>query len=389
MKIAFSWRWKSSDMGIVRSTHSQGTETMKKSMKNTGWLALGLLTSSVTMAAPQLRQIERFTSPTSIVELIYARDQDALVLRNSGSAVIAVDLESRTGAIQLANSLFTDMDLSPDGRYVYAGDYGYENTGYGTPASQHYVHRLDLASNTWETRTTAHIAGRIEAISGDRFVLSSLDQWTTFSYNSWDSENSTTILNPPAGWWSNGFYSGVYHGDIEYDATTGRVIHGNSGVGSQEIAAFSISGNSFSRQEESGLYGSAQGYGGSVVLSTDSSRFYYGQLQVNALDVTDNLHVFPETILAANGSYAFSATGFYDAATGIRLGDLGFTASVFGLDGEGLDFWAFDNTAKVVRHLEFISSVPEPQSAMMLLAGLVVLAQAHRTRRVKEIGTRQ
>ena len=123
---------------------------------------------------------------------------------------------------------------------------------------------------------------------------------------------------------------------------TGRLLHGNSGSSSQEIQAFRLVDDEFVRQEGSGVYGSASGHGGSVVLASDGSAFYYGRLQVDSLDVAHNTRVFPEVIYAANGLFAFGSGNYYDARTGIRLGSLPFSATVYAMNSNGNDFWAYD-----------------------------------------------
>ena len=90
--------------------------------------------------------------------------------------VVAIDVVSRQTTTQLANSSFTDMSLSPSGRYVFAADYGGENIGYGTPRDTSYVHRLDLTNMTWDLRT-AYIAGNVQAVSDTQLILKSIDQW--------------------------------------------------------------------------------------------------------------------------------------------------------------------------------------------------------------------
>src|SRR5262249_3814830 len=107
-------------------------------------------------------------------------------------------------------------------------------------------------------------------------------------------------------------------------------------------------------QEGSGTYGSAQGYGQNVVLATDGSAFYYGALQVDALDVTHDLRAFPEKIYAANGSVAFGDGKYYDAHTGALLGMLPFSTTVSALNPSGDDFLAFDPASMTVHH--FVAS---------------------------------
>ncbi|WP_446808215.1 hypothetical protein ACH50O_12980 [Methylomonas sp. 2BW1-5-20] len=314
------------------------------------------------------------SSTGGVNEIIYSPGYNFLIARNSGSAIKAFDLASGARKTWFAQSSVTDLDLSPSGRFVYAADYGGENIGYGTPASQHYVYRIDLATKTVQAKTTDQVAGRIEAISDNQFVLSSLDQWVTLSSNTWGGGSATQT--------NSTYWASFYYGDIEYDANSHRILHGSSGSSSQEIGAIKINGSNFTHQEGSGMYGSAQGYGGSVVLSTDSSSLYYGALQVDALDVSYNQRVFPEIIYAATGHYAFGAEHYYDAVTGALLGSLGFSTSVYGLNPNGDDFWAFDGSTNSLRHFE-LAAVPLPSGMVLFNSALALMALVSRRRFLK------
>jgi hypothetical protein len=303
-------------------------------------------------AALTYTEVDSFAAPTNATMMIYSPTMDALVLKNAGSAIVAIDIESREPTTRPANSLFTDMSLSPSGRYVFAADYGGENIGYGTPRDTSYVHRLDLTAMTWDMRT-AYIAGNVQAVSDTQVILKSIDQWVTFTNNAWGSGNALVLLNTPAP----SYYASVYAGDFRYDVRTGRLLHGNAGLSSQEIQAFRIANNEFVKQEGSGTYGSAQGYGGTVVLATDGSALYYGALQVDPLDVTHNVRVFPEQIYAASGSVAFGNGKYYDAHTGVLLGALPFSTTIYAMNPSGDDFWAFDPASTTVHHFVPSSNV--------------------------------
>jgi hypothetical protein len=296
-----------------------------------------------------LHDIDQFTVPTSATMMIYSPAASALVLKNVGSAIVVIDIPSRISTTQLANSLFTDISLSPTGRYAFGADYGGENIGYGTPASTSYVHRIDLFNMTWDLRT-AYIAGNVQALSDTQVVLKSLDQWVTFTNNAWGNGTALIPLNTPSGGWGPGYYATVFFGDFRYDVRTGRLLHGNSGLSSQEIQVFRIVSNDFARQEGSGIYGSAQGYGGTVALAADGSAFYYGRLQVDPLDVTHDTRVFPELIYAANGRIALADGNCYDAHTGVLLGSLPFRTAVYAMNPRGDDFWAYDPVTTTVHH---------------------------------------
>ncbi len=340
------------------------TRTLKKQVANTFLSCLFLtFVFSHAVTAAQLNDVEDIIAPTNATALIYSPEHNSLVLMNSGSAIITIDLGTLNTTTHFSNWNFTDMSISPTGNYVFAADYGGENIGYGTPANQSYVHRLDLSTDTWETKT-AYIAGNIQTVSDDQFILKSIDQWVTFTNNSWGTGSAVIPLNTPSGSWGPGYYAGVSEGNFRYEVDTGRLLHGNSGDSSQEIQAFKIINNNFYPQEGSGIYGSAQGYGGTVALATDGSAFYYGELQVDPLDVSHNLRVFPEMIYAATGDIAFGNGNYYDAHTGVLLGSLGFQTTVYGLNANGTDFWAYDSAANLLRHFSTVPGAPSAVTAM-------------------------
>jgi hypothetical protein len=333
-------------------------------MRLLGALTTGLIaaTTAIPVRADEpvhYVEIGSIGSPASVSQLVYASAHQKLVLRTGGSAVTVLDLDDGSTQTFYSQTSFTDMSLSPDGRYVFVADYGGENIGYGTPATPSHVARLDLETESWQSKSVNRaVAYHIEAVSSDHFVLTSIDQWITFTYNRWGTGASIDVLTDTGNYFP-GYYAAVYYGDIEYDPTSGRLIHGNSNLSSQEITAFKIAGNSFARQEMSGTYGSAQGHGGTSVLATDGSVFYYGDLQVDALDVSHNRRVFAEQIHAANARAAFGRDHYYDPATGALLGSLGFATAVYAPNDAGSDFWAYDPTTEMLRHF-FASDEPPP-----------------------------
>lgn len=157
-----------------------------------------------------------------------------------------------------------------------------------------------------------------------------------------------------------------YSGDIEYDPRTGRIFHGNYGISSPRISLREVRGDAVKAVTDTGSYGSASqgGGGGSVVLSQDGSRLYYGALQVGTDDVGKNLHRFPGVIVAASRDVAFGAQTYYRATTGSTLGEFPFRTAAatdprFGPRGpggaavtvspDGLSVWVIDRDADVAR----------------------------------------
>jgi hypothetical protein len=226
------------------------------------------------------------------------------------------------------------MHLAPDESALYAADYGGTNIGYATPSKASYVHRYDLEGRKWERRQAPKIAYHIEVVDPWRFLLLEQDQWVAASLNRWEQGQEKVTELARLG--SN------YAGDFEYDPRTGRVYHGNSGISSPEISVYRVVGDTLRPAGQTDTYGSASKGGGSATLSVDGSRFYYGRLQVEALDVKHNLTTFPEVIVAASRDLAFGQKGYYNAQTGEKVGSLDFETTAYAVSPDGMSVWAFD-----------------------------------------------
>lgn len=284
------------------------------------------------------------SAPAGVTQLVYSTKYQRLVARVGQDSVYVINTSTGSKVRHDPVSAFTDLALSVDGGYVYASDYGGEWIGYGTPVGEHRVHRLSLAAGYWSTRN-AYIAGSVESMGNGKLLMQSLDQWISFTVNRWSTAPDLTILNGTTGQWS-----GVYSGHMKYQNATGRVIHGNSGLSSQEITAFKVVDDELIQQETTGTYGSAQGFGGTSVLSSDGAVFYYGSLAVDANNVTRTLHVFPEWIYAASSIRAFGNGKVYGAHSGAVTFQLGYQTTVYGLGTDDNEFWAYDPAALKLRH---------------------------------------
>jgi len=297
-------------------------------------------------------EVHSLPAPAKVLAIRYSPAYGMLAV-NAGDSVQLVRLQDGLQYGFPANATFTDISLSPNGRFLFAADYGGELIGYSQPLHTSYVHRHDLATNFREYKA-AHIAGRVQALSDTRLVLSSLDQGVTYTCNDWAGPFGSPLMPQnaaPEPFWAPGYYAYAYQGDFRYSAATGRLIHGNGGGFPYGVIAYELAGCNFVPKETSPIDTSTQPYGGSVVLSSDGLAFYHGPRKVDAADLTRTLMVFPEIIHAATATVAFGNGKYYDANTGQLLGTLGFATTVYGIGAGSDDVWAYDAQAGLLRHL--------------------------------------
>jgi hypothetical protein len=249
----------------------------------------------------------------------------------------------------LANGQFSDMRLTSDGQYLYAADYGGSETLYQPPPNPNYVRRYRLADNTWETRLAPTIAYKIEPVNAGQFAMLSSQGYLTL--NTWGPTITETYR-------SSG--TAFTQGDIEYHTATQRVLDAHSY--SSGVTAYKVLVGDTLQQQDSGSYTS----GDTAVLSTDGGNFYFGKRQIDALNCANGRLLFSESIFAASADLAFGKNGYYDAATGIKLGSLGFPTMAFALDAAGTHLWAFDPATDLLHHYLI---VPEPTSVIIAISG--------------------
>jgi hypothetical protein len=280
-------------------------------------------------------------SPAPIYQQIVHSPKHKLLFVSTPHKVSVYDLAAdKTIGTREAKDLFTDMSLAPDQGALFVADYGGTRVGYGTPIKPSHVHRFDPVARRWEDRQAPKIAYRIEAVDPFRVLLLEQDQRVSVTLNKWETDGAG--VRELARTESN------FHGDMEYDPRTGRIYHGNSGSSSHEISVRVLEGNTIGHVQTTATSGAAN-KGGSVVLSQDGSRFYYGSLQVNAADVTKNLQTFPEIIFAASRDVAFGSPTYYHAATGSKLGAFPFRPAAITVSPDGASVWVIDGGKNVAR----------------------------------------
>src|SRR4051812_29437725 len=296
-------------------------------------LSLSCLTACVQRvcsAAATLNEIQSVSASGNISQALYSSQYNLIFVRDSTSDVRV--LNGTTGA-QLslrtpsATGAFTDFALSPGGRYLYVADYGGTNIGYGTPSNPSYVNRYDLQTGTWTSAQAPGIAYHIAPVDDNRVLLLEVDQWVDLTLNTYAPGAMSELSRTSPG----------YSGNIEYGANLNRIYYNETGLSSENVRAFTLSGNTMTSAEST----SGISYGGySAVLSSDGSALYYAQQELKASDLTKVVTTFSETISAASPTLAFGTSHYYDPATGAALGVVPFTPLTWTVDANGRDVWA-------------------------------------------------
>ncbi|MBN2064478.1 MAG: hypothetical protein JW745_06725 [Sedimentisphaerales bacterium] len=365
-----NWSIDSSAFGSIST---QGLLTTSKTNAGTITISVTWPSPSGTISATkqvtykpanemhQLTLLESIAAGGQAYQLEYSDKYKLLFMRNSGSAVRIVDTNTKTEVeIHYATETFSDMDLTPDEKYLFVADYGSENMGYGTPVRQHYVHRYDLEKRIWEVLKEPKIAYKIEGVSANRVLMQEHDQHVDMTLNSFVVEDGAMK--------ELSRISADYYGDFEYDYRNGRVYHGSSGSSSREIHVRKLVGDILTNAGSSGTYGTAQNGGGTCVLSSDGKYFYYGKLQVEALDVTNNRNFFPEVIYAGSEALAFGSGYYYDAEEGGPVGSLGYACSVMYISDDSKHLWTFQDDNDTLHHYRV---GPEIASTVLLESVLI------------------
>ena len=167
-----------------------------------------------------------------------------------------------------------------------------------------------------------------------RLLVLGQDQWVKLTLNDWGAAPATPIalLSTATG--------NLYEGDIEYDPSTGRVYHLDSGISPPAVASYQLAGSTLQLLLSTGASG-----GLPLTLSTDGTYLDLGRLEVSTANLKTTVFNFPYSILANTAGIAFSnSNNIYAAATGEAIGTLGYSASTMLASDDGLHLLAFDTS---------------------------------------------
>lgn len=335
-------------------------------VKRSPWVAACVVVSQIFAVrgagAGTLTETQSFTVSGGVTQAVYSDQYNLMFLRDGGADLRVVDLNTDTQislhAPGSATSSFSDLKLSPSGRYLYAADYGGTVIGYGTPSYPSYVHRYDLQTRTWSVAAAPAIAYKIEPVDDNRVLLQQQDQWVALTLNTYTPGAMTQLTSVQAG----------YSGDIEYDSKTSRIYHVESGISLETLGVFTLNGNTItSTQSKSG--GAYVSY--PALLSADGTKFYTGPSEVQAYDVTKPVTTFSETIGAACRNFAFGTSHYYDPNTGAQLGALAYSPVAYALGANARDIWMVQQPSggSATLHHFTIAGVAEAATTYWNLSG--------------------
>jgi len=97
------------------------TGIVRAAVAGFGFFAAGTVVAQ-TCSVPTV--VASFAAPTNVRQMVYSPAHNRLVIRNSGSAIAAIDATTGQSTLKLSNTNFTDLAISPSGRYVFGADYG-------------------------------------------------------------------------------------------------------------------------------------------------------------------------------------------------------------------------------------------------------------------------
>lgn len=318
-------------------------------------------------ASAQVVELQAVSYGGGVQQLAFDRLSNTLFIGDGGTSITVLKLDpSGAPSQRVLSGAFTDMDLSPSGRYLYATSSSGENAG--APIGPQSVSRYDTVTGAWSTQSSQRVSGMIEAIDDDRFILQSKTSQVKFSVNQWGPGDEVLALGTELS-------TSAPRGTSQFDAIHNRLVHGACCSSTGDVYAFQLQGNELIQQERSNTHTIGSG---PVVLSSDGGTVYHGTEQFASQDLSVATRIFAENILGATSFLALSASHVYNAQTGELMGALNGSYRAFAFAGSQTDFWAYDTGRKALVHL---SAVPEPTSFVLMGLGVLALTKARASRR--------
>jgi len=278
-----------------------------------------------------------------LMRMVYSAKHKLLVTSDFNEIRVFDPAAGKVIAKRPANVRLTELSLAPDESAVFVGDDGFEANVPGRVARQKQVHRYDFATQRFTTAKVTSGAHRVEAVTGDRFILLAMEPKAITGYHRWPVAGDEAEELARA--------EDFDLGDIQFDPYTGRLTRSYWGIGRVTHTTQVITATGFGPRTGDRFAGEG-GDMGTMVLSTDGWYMYQGRDQFATERPEKKTRQFAEHIFAASRDVAFSSTGqYFQATTGQLIDRLPFSPRVVALARDGRSGWIADG-AGLLRPLE-------------------------------------
>ncbi len=313
--------------------------------------------ASTSLAQPEVeapfREITTIDAPEGDVQQLACLSDGTLAIRTPYVITVVRPTGVAVVPAQEAISLFTDIDFSPDGRYLFAADWGRDQVRINDVRGIHAVHRFSVADGQWEVarlpESDSLMAYKVEALSGLRFVLHG-ESAQTLNMMEWGQPPRLISA------------SVSLRADYVYDARRERLWATSSGLSPRSVYELLVGERLVAQLAYISSVDVTPRNPEHVVLSTDGAHLYVTALQFNLSypiveQVRDGRYsrharLFPEVVYAATQHFAFGENGYYSAVTGERLGSLPCASRVMAVSENGTSLWVHDAQTRQLRQFE-------------------------------------
>ncbi len=277
------------------------------------------------------RQLAEFPSPGNVRQIEYSTSTGLLAVRNTATKVYIIDPKTqRVVSEKTAIGVFTDMDLTPDGRYLMVAD-------YVSQTHSTFLQVYDLQTNAWAVFNSTVAVCRVEAISAERVLTETCDGPVSLVLNSLSAAQEKLLQLDR--------FLVHYAGDFEYDNRTNQIYH----LSTSKVYVFDVSNDRLFEKVEAEYNPYPLREAGSAVLSADGKKLYSGAMQIDAAYVRTKANVFRQIVYAASDELAFGENEIYDLS-GSYVGKLEFVTDVHFVSDDSRRWWTFDPQTDRLRH---------------------------------------
>jgi hypothetical protein len=278
-----------------------------------------------------LTQVSETPLESDVAQMLVASSSGLLFLRLVDGRISVVDAASNSVVeVRAPRERFSDMDLTPDGKFLFAADFGGETPHPTKPKKASWVHRYDLEQRTWDVQRAPDVAWRIVAIDQRRFLLQSFEEPQENSINSYSQDGIVELFR------DDSFTSG----DLVYDSVRSRVIQGEG----LDIVASGLTLSDLDGDELHYLYRSTEWdperYDSDLLISTDGRNVYHDGTEFELLDVRNRRRDYHAPVLAAGFGVVFTPTQIWPQAFAPAIDTLPATMTAIGISADGRDVWA-------------------------------------------------